>query len=231
MDTVARLDEDRWSDSIKNVEEDGSIELVGGGHTGVLRVHDVTPAPGDHVIFWGSKWGPIRGAALNGKVVFHRTAAQQQAKHEAEVAEAQAQRKADFYADTTDADARYDALPDVFRRRIDRFRRNNRDFRWQYEGYEVATCQAAVAIADACGTGERVVEFQRRHSATPYTDVLDDQIDIDLLGLSGNQFGVACHLAYWALTDEDDVVKMHGAMSPLVGSEEYGDISPDGVLG
>jgi hypothetical protein len=40
-------------------------------------------------------------------------------------------------------DAAYEALPDPLKRRIDRFRREDPDFRWKEEAYEMAACSEA----------------------------------------------------------------------------------------
>jgi len=39
---------------------------------------------------------------------------------------------------------------------------------------------------------------------------------------SGNTFGMAVQLAWLYSTDPENVVKLYGALAPLVGSEEYG---------
>ena len=38
---------------------------------------------------------------------------------------------------------------------------------------------------------------------------------------SGNTFGAACSLAYHYLENEGNVIKVHGALAPLVGSKRY----------
>lgn len=40
-------------------------------------------------------------------------------------------------------------------------------------------------------------------------------------GHSGNTFGMSVYLAYWYLTKKDNVTKIQGALSPIVGSKEY----------
>lgn len=46
-------------------------------------------------------------------------------------------------------------------------------------------------------------------------------------GHSGNTFGMACRLAYLYLTEPENVIKLHGALAPLVGSKEYGCVPRD----
>lgn len=41
-------------------------------------------------------------------------------------------------------------------------------------------------------------------------------------GHSGNTFGCAARLAYHYLTEQENIVREHGALVPLVGCEKYG---------
>jgi hypothetical protein len=45
-------------------------------------------------------------------------------------------------------------------------------------------------------------------------------------GHSGNTVGCACLLARLYLTSPEDVARMHGALTPLVGCAEYGCVHP-----
>lgn len=45
-------------------------------------------------------------------------------------------------------DVDYENLPDAFKKRIDRFRANNPDFRFEFESYELFCCMEAVKIAE-----------------------------------------------------------------------------------
>ncbi len=161
--------------------------------------------PGDLVEQWGRGIGhTVRGCALGGRVLWYRTEAEEQARHEQWVADKDAADRQRFEDHRAELDAKYAALPDVFQRRLDRFRAGNPDFRWQFEGYEMAACEAALIIAES---GEK-----------------DPRLDA--LGLSGNQFGFAKRLAHWFLTEPENVVLEHGAMVPLVGCVAYGCTHP-----
>jgi hypothetical protein len=126
-----------------------------------------------------------------------------------------------FVEDRPRLDAEYAALPLRFRRRFDRFRRHDPDFRWKHEAYEMSCAVDAVKIAAACGTPEAVREFrdlpwerQREIIPTLYE------------GHSGNSFAFACRLASLYLTRPALVEFDHGALCILSGCEGYGHVLP-----
>ena len=184
----------------------------------VPRKHGVVPQVGDKARFYGNGIGSIvRGLVLNDKPVFYRTEEEQTAQNQRDREQDDEDRRAKFEQNRTAMDADYDALPPVFRERIDKFRNTNPDFRWQYEDYEVFCCKEAVKIAGHMQTADKVAEFhrattERQHELVPN---LDD-------GHSGNTFGFACRLAALYLHNPTDVVLEHGALTPLVGCKKYG---------
>ena len=97
-------------------------------------------------------------------------------------------------------------------------RRNNPDFRWKYESYEMMCCTQAVLMADKFPNQELLKEFKdlnykKQKRMLPGLDE----------GHSGNSFGCACFLAKLYVNKRyDDIIKMHGALAALVGSKEYG---------
>lgn len=117
-------------------------------------------------------------------------------------------------------DKDYDALPPAFQARIDRFRKNNPRFRIDYESYEIFCCKEAVKIAKACKTPQDVEKFKHLNY-----NKQREIADIDN-GHSDNTFGCAVNLAYWYLKESISitVAKLHGSLSPLVGSEAFGDV-------
>jgi hypothetical protein len=180
----------------------------------------IEPRPGMHARFYG--WGighPVRGLVLDGVTIFYRTAAEEEARHRAWCDETAMKRREAFEAGRDELDRRVAALPEVFRRRIERFRAGNPDFRWEYEGYELICCETAVKIAETLGTRERYAEICAGEDR--WGAVFDAVPGIDS-GLSGNQFGAALSLAGLYLADPEMVVRQHGALVPLVGCEKYG---------
>lgn len=144
---------------------------------------------------YGSFGHPVRGLFVRGQCVFYRTLVEQRAKEQAEIAEQHAADKAQFERDRASMDARFEALPDEFRRRILRFRAGNPDFRWRFESYELFCCEEAMKVL----------------TEAP----LSDQH-------SGNTEGFARYLARIYAEQPEAVVTAHGALVPLVGCEAYG---------
>lgn len=185
---------------------------------GIPPTSPVVPTVNMAVRQYGRGFGfVVRGVFLDGRRVFYRTEREQreQDKHDSAVQEGR-QREA-FDRERADLDRRYEALPPIFRARIDKFRRNNPDFRWQFEGYELFTCEQAVVFADALKAPDALwvwheLPYKEQRAACP--GMSDEH--------SGNTFGMACRLALDYLTKPENVEARHGALAPLVGSEEYG---------
>ena len=164
----------------------------------------------------------IAGLKINGEVVFDKTDDEIDSEHAAMIAAKDAQDREAFEKNRTQLDADYESLPDIFKQRIDRFRGNNPDFRWKYEGYEMFCCKQALILAEELKTVDALKEFH----AMDYEDqrkrvpALSDQH-------SGNTFGCSCSLAAWWIQKPENVIKLHGALAPLVGSKEYGCVPRD----
>lgn len=221
------IDNDYQEFAIESVKREGEhcvITFDGGWcYGGLPKVLPIEPKVGMTMRQYGKRFGSIRGIDIDGVEIFYSTAAEQDAKHRAEVEAGNAKQRADFEKNRESIDARVAALPAVFQMRLDKFRQNNPDFRWQYEGYELFCCEQAVAIADALKTREAIQKFhelpwEKQLKAVPK---LSD-------GHSGNTFGCACSLAVYYLERPEGVVQSHGALAPLVGSEEYGCVPKKG---
>ena len=170
-------------------------------------------------IYSDGPFGTIRGMDLNGNRVYWRTEKQIEDERQVWLRKHEEDKQRAFKENMSKMDKRYDALPKIFQDRIDRFRQNNSRFRIDFEEYELFCCEQAVAIANACGSAEEVREFAQKDWDEQKAQVpgLSD-------GHSGNTFGCSCRLAYFYLSQPENVTKMHGALSPLVGSREYGDV-------
>lgn len=178
----------------------------------------IEPRPGMKARLFGKGFGcVVRGLSLDGVSVYYRTEDEDRIKHEEEVAERKRQRREEFEQDRENRDARFAALPEIFRKRIEKFRRNNPEFRWEYEPYEMFCCEEAVVIANALRSPEAVKDFAGKQYE-------EQKALVPNLGEghSGNTFGCTVRLAYLYLSDAEAVEKMYGALAPLVGSEEYG---------
>lgn len=180
--------------------------------------HGITPQVGDVITLWGDGFGyAFRGVAVNERVVFYRTAAEQARKDRADQVAREAIQRADYEAHKSELDAKVAALPSVFQARIAGFAQRNPDFWWRFGAYEVFTCEQAVVIAAALTTPEAIrdwygLPWEQQKAAVPAL----------ANGHSGNTFGQACQLAAVSLSHPELIPQMHGALCPLVGCRAYG---------
>ena len=220
MRAEALLDRECRDGIIDKVKErENGYELTWDGWTlWCDKVQGIVPKPGDTLRMWGRGIGStIRGIAINGQIVRYQTDAEMRVRHERETAESNRKKRAEAQAKSQETEARYRALPEVFRRRLDRFRAGNPDFWWNYQDYELFCCEQAVSIAAAMKEPDAVPAFTKLQwkQQKLVVPALSDQH-------SGNTFGMACRLAHWFLTHPENVVLEHGAMVPLVGCVDYG---------
>jgi len=194
-----------------------SISTKEGSGFGFPTKYKVTPKVGDRITLHCVNGSSIRGIDLNGKKVFYKSDEQLEQEHKEYCDKAKKDKLKRFKKDKPRLDKSYKALPKCFQERIDKFRNNNPEFRVEFESYEMFCCEQAVEIAKACKTIENIDKFKNLEwdEQKKMVKKLDD-------GHSGNTFGCSCSLAYWFLKEQENVIKMHGALAPLVGSEEYG---------
>jgi len=223
--TYPKLD-DEWSESkITEVGTDGrGIHLEEGYWFTVPKDSPILPKVGMIARMYGKGFGhSVRGLFLDGECIYYRTLEEEAEQHRQQVAEIEAKDRVEFEKQRESIDTRYDALPECFRKRIDKFCNNNPDFRRKYESYELFVCEEAVKIAKALKTDKAIVDWKK---GKPFSD---SRVDISR-DHSGNTFGFAVLLArLFAQGEEDKIIGAHGALAPLVGSKEYGCIW-DGAL-
>ncbi len=68
-------------------------------------------------------------------------------------------KRRDYEAEKGKLDQAYDALPQEFQRRFDRFRNNNPEFRWRHAAYEMMVSKEAIRLAQALQTIQAIEEF------------------------------------------------------------------------
>jgi hypothetical protein len=197
--------------------KDGGWEI---GHDGLVffcpKESPIEPKVGSVARFYGDGFGrPVRGLDIDGREVFYRTEADEKAKHLKMVEGMKAERRTEYEAKRGEYDRRVAALPDVFRRRVEKFRKDGGDeWRYEFEPYELFTCEEAVKLAIHCKTVEGVQKFRD----LPWEEQKKAGVSDDH---SGNTFGMACRLAQWYLKAPENVTKEHGALVGLVGCEGY----------
>lgn len=175
----------------------------------------IGPKIGDKVLLYLVGGSTIRGVRINDTLLFYKSDQQLEEERQEWLDKNAKEKQARFEKNKNQMDLDYESLPTVFKQRIDRFRMNNPEFRVEYEAYELFCCTEAVKIANACKTAENVGKFKKGESKL-VPDLSNDH--------SGNTFDCACGLARIYLESPDRVVKAMGAMVPLVGSRDYGDI-------
>jgi len=175
------------------------------------------PKVGMTIDLYGKGFGyTVRGMVIDGKVIYYRTEEEAEKDHVVYCAEQDKLKKEKFAKSKKAMDKRFDALPVEFQERISVFRRNNPDFRWEYEGYEMFATEEAIKIANTLKTGENI----KRWKELPYEDQIKEVAISD--GHSGNTFGYACTLAYYYVENKEMLKHCHGAMCVLVGCKDYG---------
>lgn len=191
----------------------------------IKKKYGKVPKEGDTITIMckGSLFGETYGMKLNGETVFEFTDEQLEEKRLRWIEKNKREKLEKFENNKERMDADYESLPDFFKKRIDKFRENNPDFRVDYEDYEMFCCKEAIKIASSCKTPEKVKEFRELKTFEEQKAMVPD---IDG-GHSGNTFGCAISLAYHYLSNPENIVKHHGALAPLVGSKEYGDVPND----
>lgn len=160
----------------------------------------------------------VRGVFIDGVCFRYRTPTQQDWKHRLWCAQKNADDQARAAREIPDRDRRWAALPPEFRARKQRFMANNPEWRRDYEGYELFTCEEAYKIALVFESADQIAAWSQL-SWEAQKELHPEIGD----GHSGNTFGMACRLAMAYLTKPGAVEKAHGALSPLVGSKAYGD--------
>ena len=207
---------------IREIEESDSgytIHQVGGLSLFLDKKHNAIPKKGDEITIHtkGGVFGTIRGIYINGEIVFWKTDANLENARQEWLAENEEKKQRRFNDNLARMNKRYDSLPKQFQNRIDKFREKNDRFRIDYEEYELFCCEQAVIIAKGCKTKEAVQVFKEKKWKEQIKQIKKLSSDH-----SGNTFGCACYLAYWYLEDPENVVKVHGALAPLVGTDKYG---------
>lgn len=212
-------------------EYDDSWSVTANGWTcGLSKARTTTtPKLGDIFTTYGQIGYAFHGQAINGQVMWYHTIAEEEAEHQRQVVEREQQQRDQFETDRARLDAAYEALPETFRERIDKFRNHMPDWRWKFEAYEMMCCTDAVKIARYCSIARLATEFEgdeptaadnvQAFESLPYEEQKKAGIDE---GHSGNSFGFAVRLAYWYVTDPGMVIVEHGALTALTGCVDYG---------
>ena len=175
------------------------------------------PKAGMKVREYGSSgWGGrVRGLVIEDKVIFYRTKTEQ-AQHISDEQEMHnARKRTSAMKSLQKTNKIIEGFPPEFKARIERFRQNP-NFWWEYEPYEMTCCIDAIKIAKKLKTAEAIDAFYKAEHK-------EQRRLVPGLGKghSGNSFGFAVALARCYVTKPENVREMHGALAALVGSKAY----------
>jgi hypothetical protein len=195
-----------------------SVTSSTGWSCGVSAEYGVEPKVGDAFVTWGGIGYPIRGQAINGRVLYYRTPDEQELENHKAAEKIRADRVAKYESNRSSHDARVAALPTELRERVEGFRAFRGDaWRYEFEPYELMCCEQAAKLAERFTTTDALLEFAKlepdqQREAFPEMDT----------GHSGNSWGQSLLLARMLIERPELVAKAHGALCPLAGCESYG---------
>jgi hypothetical protein len=209
MDTTR---EDYVIESVQQ-NDDGFDVFTNQGIAIFLEAHyNVFPRAGDQLTLYVIRGSEIAGIELNGQEVFFKTQQEVEQRHAEVVQEAQSQKMAQFEKKRDHLDGMYEKMPEIFRKRVDKFRANNSTFRQDFEEYELFCCTEAVKIADYCKTAENLKSFDNSQAS----------VDVLAKGHTENSYGMSVRLAHAYLSEPESLLEIHGALSHKVGCVAYG---------
>jgi len=178
---------------------------------------DFTPTAGMQTGVWGSIGRPVRGLAIDGRIIYYRTEEQEKEKHRQWCEENERKDQESYTAAKESNDNKIAKLPPIFQERIRQFREFNPEWGHKFEGYELFVCEQAVMMADKLKTSEAIKDFHKASWEEQKEQVPEISCDH-----SGNTFGSSCSLASVFLSQPEQIPNMHGALCPLVGCNDYG---------
>lgn len=214
-ETIKKAEETKYGWTIST--DQGTGFFIAKKHIGP----GIRPQAGDEVATYVHNGWNVRGIDLRGEPLFYKTDSELAVEHEEFKEKLRLDKIKTFKKERAGLDRKFSKLPPEFQRRISWFRAWNPDFRVEYEAYEMSACVDAVKIAETMESLGQVRMFQKS-SYERQRKLVPDLYE----GHSGNSFAAAVHLALLYLTDPLLVIAEHGAMTPLVGCEDYGCAHP-----
>lgn len=182
----------------------------------LVKDYGIIPKIGDELTVFGRIGGSFHGMKINDHLLWYRDIEEEKAHNKELFEKLDRERTEKYIKNKLQLDADFEVLPPCFQARIERFRENcPKNFRVEYEDYEIFCCKEAVKLAELCGTAKELEKFGK----LPAEEQIEKGLD---KGHSGNTAGISLRLAYHYLTNKENVIKEHGAMVPLVGCKEYG---------
>lgn len=182
--------------------------------------YHVVPKVGDTIQLKTKNFSTVAGVKLNGKILYEKTDEQLDQEHYEYCQNQEKTKKETFEKNKVQQDADYEALPPVFKRRIDRFRANNPNFRWDIEPYVLFASKEAVKILKVCKTVEELSAFHKMSYEEQKAKAGIDE------GHSGGTFGEAMQLAHAYVENEKYVPYIHSSLAHIAGCDKVGCLPP-----
>lgn len=187
----------------------------------LLKKFSFIPKEGDSVACRGTLGGLEYGLKIRGQVVYDPTDEELEAERKKALEEHRMKQKAEFEKNRAKHDAEYDSLPPIFKKRIDRLRKNNPDFRWSVEAYDIFACKEGIKIASKIKT----LKDLKRFVDLGFEDQLK-VVDLDP-GHSGGTFGQAKQIASCLIIGKEKYIPfIHSSLSVVSGCEVVGCTPP-----
>lgn len=206
-------------ETIKAVQEFANGFQVQADFTfGLDKKYGFTPKVGDKIQFRTRGVTYILGVKINGAEVFNRSDEEDKEIQQKEREEYEKQQQEAFERDREKMDRDCQSLPPEFQRKLERLRKNNPNFRWQYEPYELFCLKEAHKISLRLKDPAKVKRFSEAKEKVQKKLVPN----LKYKEHSGNTFGIATQYAHFYLTNPRLFHLGHGAMAGLVGCRDYG---------
>ena len=180
-------------------EDNGYCVRVVNAEFILSKRYDVVPKVGDTVNVCTCQGDLIRGVCLNGHKIFYKSDDDLNKEHKIWCDNLHAEQLERFEKSKALMDKDYDSLPQVFKNRIDRFRKESPDFRIAEEAYEVFVIKEGLKIVKNVLKDE-MEEFM--HSDCKKQLKMCPELS---QGHSSNTIGCACALAFAYLLNPEGV--------------------------
>lgn len=213
-------DMEREEKTITKVSDNGDYYSIQTGVWGIGldKKYGIEPVVGDSIVTWGRFGFPCRGIAINQTIAFYRTVEEQAEQNRIEIEAGKNKRREEYEAKRSEYELKVSTFPQVFQDRINAFREFKGDeWRYEFEPYELFCCEEALNIVNTLKTEEAINTFKA--ASHEEQKIMVPNLSQDH---SGNTFGASVVFAKMYLTNPELLSKMHGALCPLVGCEDYG---------
>jgi len=177
-----------------------TIEWEGGGIS-LPIVGGIIPKVGQHLELFGSLGFQVRGARIDGEVLYWRDEEMERQHHEQWKARYKAGLRRKWESELrAQCEADFEKLPEPLKKRIAKFRADKPDTRWEWEPYEMfATVEAARIAEHYQKSGRSEITYPAGFDG--FCDLWDELTKKEVVSRehTNNTFGGAVGIARWLL--------------------------------